>query len=113
MLDGLEGPDEFAELHALGGVAAGELEHALQGAGDLGAAQHGAAELQHLHQRHGVEEVAFQDETFFTSSARVATLSRELLALVARTRGEPLGLEVGGAEISEDTGWKLNRTLSS
>ena len=45
-----------------------------------------AAELQHLHQRHGVEEVAFQDETFFTSSARVATLSRELLSREVRVQ---------------------------
>jgi radical SAM superfamily enzyme YgiQ (UPF0313 family) len=45
-----------------------------------------AAELQHLHERHGVEDVAFQDETFFTSSARVATLARELLARQVRVQ---------------------------
>lgn len=38
-----------------------------------------AAELQALHERYGLDEVAFQDETFFTSSSRVATMARELI----------------------------------
>lgn len=38
-----------------------------------------AIELQALHERYRLDEVAFQDETFFTSSSRVATLARELV----------------------------------
>ncbi|MEZ5294286.1 MAG: radical SAM protein [Vicinamibacterales bacterium] len=39
-----------------------------------------AAELQALQARHGVDDVAFQDETFFTAPSRVSALSRELTA---------------------------------
>lgn len=38
-----------------------------------------AAELDALHQRYGFDDVAFQDETFFTSAARVDALCRGLL----------------------------------
>ena len=38
-----------------------------------------AAEIAALHTRHRLDEVAFQDETFFTSPARVAELARALL----------------------------------
>lgn len=38
-----------------------------------------ANELEALHRRYAVSEVAFQDETFFTQPARVARLSEELL----------------------------------
>lgn len=39
-----------------------------------------AAELDALSQRHGLEEVAFQDETFFTNPRRVERLCDEMLA---------------------------------
>jgi radical SAM superfamily enzyme YgiQ (UPF0313 family) len=39
-----------------------------------------AAEIEGLHRRHRLDEVAFQDETFFTSPPRVEALSEDLLA---------------------------------
>jgi radical SAM superfamily enzyme YgiQ (UPF0313 family) len=39
-----------------------------------------AGEIDALHRRYGIDEVAFQDETFFTNPARVEALSDELIA---------------------------------
>jgi anaerobic magnesium-protoporphyrin IX monomethyl ester cyclase len=48
-----------------------------------------AAEAETLQRRYGMEELAFQDETFFTYPSRVGQLAEEFLAAASRSNGRP------------------------